>query len=45
MEKLRDGEPMTPFLKFGDQVKIDMRDVDGNSIFGTIEQRIEPPAA
>ena len=45
VEKLRDGESMTPFLKYGDQVKIDMRDVDGNSIFGTIEQRIEPPAA
>jgi fumarylacetoacetate (FAA) hydrolase len=42
VEKLRDGEAMTPFLKFGDTVKIDMRDIDGNSIFGAIEQRIEP---
>jgi len=45
VEKLRDGEAMTPFLKYGDAVKIDMHDVDGNSIFGSIEQRIEAPAA
>jgi fumarylacetoacetate (FAA) hydrolase len=44
VEKLRDGESKTPFLKFGDSVKIDMHDVDGNSIFGAIEQRIEPYA-
>ena len=44
VEKLRDGEARTPFLKYGDTVKIDMRDIDGNSIFGAIEQRIEPSA-
>ena len=44
VEKLRDGEAKTPFLKYGDTVKIDMRDIDGNSIFGSIEQRIEPAA-
>ncbi|TAN03716.1 MAG: FAA hydrolase family protein [Rhodanobacteraceae bacterium] len=43
VEKLRDGEAMTPFLKYGDTVKIDMHDVEGNSIFGSIEQSIEPP--
>ncbi len=42
VEKLRDGEAMTPFLKFGDRVKIDMHDIEGNSIFGAIEQAIEP---
>ncbi|HEX7370344.1 MAG TPA: fumarylacetoacetate hydrolase family protein [Rhodanobacteraceae bacterium] len=42
VEKLRDGEAMTPFLKYGDTVKIDMHDIDGNSIFGAIEQKIEP---
>jgi fumarylacetoacetate (FAA) hydrolase len=45
VEKLRDGEARTPFLKYGDSVKIDMHDVDGNSIFGAIEQHIEPPQA
>ena len=44
VEKLRDGEARTPFLKYGDTVKIDMHDIDGNSIFGAIEQRIEPSA-
>lgn len=43
VEKLRDGEPKTPFLKYGDSIKIEMLDVDGNSIFGAIEQRIEAP--
>ncbi|MDE2224945.1 MAG: fumarylacetoacetate hydrolase family protein [Xanthomonadaceae bacterium] len=43
VEKLRDGEATTPFLKYGDTVKIDMHDIDGNSIFGAIEQKIEPP--
>jgi fumarylacetoacetate (FAA) hydrolase len=44
VEKLRDGEARTPFLKYGDTVKIDMHDIDGNSIFGAIEQRVEPSA-
>lgn len=42
VEKLCDGEPKTPFLKYGDTIKIEMVDVDGNPIFGAIEQRIEP---
>lgn len=42
VEQLRDGEPKTPFLKYGDTIKIEMLDKDGNSIFGAIEQRIEP---
>ena len=42
VETLRDGKPSTPFMKFGDLVQIEMRDRDGHSIFGVIEQRIEP---
>jgi len=38
---LRDGKPSTPFMSFGDTVRIEMLDPDGNSIFGAIEQRIE----
>ena len=41
VETLRDGKPGTPFLKFGDRVKIDVTDRDGKSIFGSIEQTIE----
>ena len=41
VETLRDGKPSTPFLSFGDTVRIEMLDRDGASIFGAIEQRIE----
>ena len=42
VETLRDGKPSTPFMSFGDTVRIEMTDRDGRSIFGAIEQRIEP---
>jgi fumarylacetoacetate (FAA) hydrolase len=45
VEKLRDGEPTTPFLKYGDTVKIDMHDIDGNPVFGAIEQTVQAPDA
>lgn len=41
VETLRDGKPSTPFLKFGDVVRIEMQDRQGRSIFGAIEQTIE----
>jgi fumarylacetoacetate (FAA) hydrolase len=41
VETLRDGKPTTPFLKFGDSVRIDVTDKDGRSIFGSIEQVIQ----
>src|SRR3546814_3405757 len=41
VETLRDGKPSTPFMSFGDTVRIEMLDKAGNSIFGAIEQRIE----
>jgi fumarylacetoacetate (FAA) hydrolase len=44
VEKLRDGEPKTPFLKYGDSVRIEITDAAGASIFGTIEQAIAPYA-
>ena len=40
VEKLRDGEPKTPFLKFGDRVRIEITDENGHSIFGAIEQTV-----
>ena len=40
IETIRDGAPATGFMKFGDTVKIDMLDADGNSIFGAIDQRV-----
>ncbi len=41
VETLRDGKPATPFLKFGDRVRIEMTDAAGNSVFGAIEQIVE----
>lgn len=41
VEALRDGKPSTPFMAFGDTVRIEMLDRDGTTIFGAIEQRIE----
>jgi fumarylacetoacetate (FAA) hydrolase len=42
VEALRDGKPSTPFLKFGDTLRIDITDSEGASIFGAIEQVIAP---
>jgi len=41
LETIRDGKPSTPFLKFGDSVRIEMFDRTGTSVFGSIEQKIE----
>ena len=40
LETLEHGKPMTPFLSFGDRVRIEMRDAAGQSIFGAIDQRV-----
>ena len=40
LEIIADGKPSTSFLSFGDRVRIEMLDVDGNSIFGAIDQQI-----
>jgi len=40
IETLRNGIPSTPFLRFGDSVRIEMFDDNGSSIFGAIEQTV-----
>lgn len=40
-ETIKTGTASTQFLKFGDRVKIDHQDYDGNSIFGVIDQVLE----
>jgi fumarylacetoacetate (FAA) hydrolase len=40
LETLDQGKPMTPFLSFGDRVRIEMFDAAGRSIFGAIDQRV-----
>lgn len=41
VETLIDGQPRTPFLKMGDRVRIEMRDAQGASIFGAIDQEVQ----
>ena len=45
VETLRDGKPSTPFMKFGDVVRIEMNDRSGTSVFGAIEQKITTAGA
>ena len=40
LETIAAGKPATPFLKFGDRVRIEMLDAAGASIFGAIDQRV-----
>ena len=40
IETIRDGSPSTSFMQFGDRIKIEMLDSQGNSVFGAIEQKI-----
>lgn len=40
LEIIATGEPGTPFLKYGDRVRIEMLDKKGESIFGAIEQEV-----
>jgi fumarylacetoacetate (FAA) hydrolase len=39
-ETLDDGKPLTPFMKFGDRIRIEMLDHAGHSIFGAIDQKV-----
>ncbi len=41
IETIESGKPRTPFMKFGDQIRISMHDADGQSIFGAIDQVVE----
>ena len=42
IETIEDGAPKTPFMQFGDTIRIEMKGRDGASLFGAIEQRVAP---
>ena len=42
LETINQGKPSTEFMRFGDRVEIEMLDTQGASIFGKIDQNIEP---
>ena len=44
METLQSGQPITPFMRFGDTIRIEMKGRDGQSVFGAIDQTVTAPA-
>ena len=42
LEQVEHGRPTTPFLHYGDRVRIEMLDRNGRSIFGAIDQKVVP---
>jgi fumarylacetoacetate (FAA) hydrolase len=40
LETIDSGAPVTPFMKFGDQVRIEMLDAEGQSLFGAIDHKV-----
>ncbi|QYJ77783.1 fumarylacetoacetate hydrolase family protein [Shewanella acanthi] len=40
LEVIADGKASTPFMRFGDKVRIEMLDDNGASIFGSIDQTV-----
>jgi len=40
LETLATGKAATPFLRFGDRIRIEMFSADGQSIFGAIDQEV-----
>lgn len=43
IEIIENGEASTPFMKVGDQVRIEMFDREDNDLFGTIDQTVVEP--
>ena len=41
IETITNGKPATPFMQFGDRIRISMSDASGQSIFGSIDQVVE----
>ena len=42
IETILDGKPSTEFMKYGDTIRIEAKGVDGQSVFGAIDQKIAP---
>ncbi|WP_333014153.1 fumarylacetoacetate hydrolase family protein [Vibrio vulnificus] len=40
IETIRDGQASTSFMRFGDSIRLEMFDAQGQSIFGAIEQQV-----
>ena len=44
IETIESGAPVTPFMSYGDTIRIEMKGRDGQSVFGAIEQQVAPLA-
>ena len=44
IETIESGAPRTPFMQYGDTIRIEVLGGDGLSLFGAIEQRVAPLA-
>ncbi len=42
LEKISRGESTTPFLKWGDRLRFEVKDAQGRSIFGAVDHRFVP---
>jgi len=42
IETIEGGEPKTPYMQFGDTIRIEMNGRDGHSVFGAIVQKVVP---
>jgi len=45
IETIRDGAAKTGFMKFGDRIRIEMLDEQGQSVFGAIDQQVVKASA
>ncbi|MGJ7523143.1 fumarylacetoacetate hydrolase family protein [Variovorax sp. LT1P1] len=43
IETIQDGQPSTEFMRYGDTIRIEMKGLDGRSLFGAIDQEIVAP--
>ena len=43
IETIEGGAPKTAFMAFGDRIRIEMKGLDGQSLFGAIEQQVVGP--
>ncbi|WP_103863787.1 fumarylacetoacetate hydrolase family protein [Aquimarina sp. I32.4] len=41
LEIIKDGKPTTPFMSFGDRIEIEMKNNQGKTIFGKIDQVVK----
>jgi fumarylacetoacetate (FAA) hydrolase len=40
IETIENGQPQTDFMQYGDTIRIEMNGLDGQSVFGAIDQSV-----